>query len=136
MFPELPPQLVAALADAPLALVLLWMMTQLRRDLLARPDTPPPEPSRAEEAERAVQAVQAVQAAREELSAFKLEVARTYVPLSLIRDMDARLTQQLGRLEAKLDEVSRAATAAAAISGQALPGRGIGFGLRGKETQA
>lgn len=129
MIPEFPPQLVAALADAPLALVLLWMMTQLRRDLQARPDTPPPEPSRAEEAERAAQA------AREELSAFKLEVARTYVPLSLIRDLDARLTQQLGRLEAKLDEVSRAATAAAAISGQALPGRGIGFGLRGKETQ-
>lgn len=130
MVPELPPQLVAALADAPLALLLLWMMTQLRRELLTRPAPPPAEPHRAEEAERAVQA------ARDELSAFKLEVARTYVPLSLIRDMDARLTQQLGRLEAKLDEVSRAATAAAAISAQALPARGIGFGLRGGEPEA
>lgn len=130
MLPELPPPLVAALADAPLALLMLWMMTQLRRDLQARPETPAEAPGRAEEAARAIQA------AREELSAFKLEVARTYVPLSLIRDMDARLTQQLGRLEAKLDEVSRAATAAAAVSAQALPGRGIGFGLRGGEPEA
>jgi hypothetical protein len=130
MLPELPPQLVAALADAPLALLMLWMMAQLRRELQARPETPAEAPGRAEEAARAIQA------AREELSAFKLEVARTYVPLSLIRDMDARLTQQLGRLEAKLDEVSRAATAAAAVSAQALPGRGIGFGLRGGEPEA
>jgi hypothetical protein len=130
MLPELPPQLVAALADAPLALLMLWMMTQLRRELQARPETPAEAPGRAEEAARAIQA------AREELSAFKLEVARTDVPLSLIRDMDARLTQQLGRLEAKLDEVSRAATAAAAVSAQALPGRGIGFGLRGGEPEA
>lgn len=130
MLPELPPPLVAALADAPLALLMLWMMTQLRRELQARPETPAEAPGRAEEAARAIQA------AREELSAFKLEVARTYVPLSLIRDMDARLTQQLGRLEAKLDEVSRAATAAAAVSAQALPGRGIGFGLRGGEPEA
>jgi hypothetical protein len=130
MLPELPPTLVAALADAPLALLMLWMMTQLRRDISARPEAAPPEPSRAEEAARAIHA------AREELSAFKLEVARTYVPLSLIRDMDARLTQQLGRLEAKLDEVSRAATAAAAISAQSVPGRGIGFGLRSGETEA
>jgi hypothetical protein len=130
MLPELPPPLVAALADAPLALLMLWMMTQLRRDLQARPETPAEAPGRAEEAARAIQA------AREELSAFKLEVARTYVPLSLIRDMDARLTQQLGRLEAKLDEVSRAATAAAAVSAQTLPGRGIGFGLRGGAPEA
>ena len=130
MLPELPPQLVAALADAPLALLMLWMMTQLRRDINARPDAPPAEPRGAAEAARAIQA------ARDELSAFKLEVARTYVPLSLIRDMDARLTQQLGRLEAKLDEVSRAATAAAAVSAQALPGRGIGFGLRSAEPEA
>lgn len=130
MLPELPPPLVAALADAPLALLILWMMTQLRRDIHARPDAPHTEPRGAAEAGRAIQA------ARDELSAFKLEVARTYVPLSLIRDMDARLTQQLGRLEAKLDEVSRAATAAAAVSAQALPGRGIGFGLRSAEPEA
>jgi hypothetical protein len=125
MLPDLPPTVVAALADAPLALVLVWMMAQLRRDLHARAEAPP-----AEDAGRAAQS------ARDELSAFKLEVARTYVPLSLIRDLDARLTQQLGRLEEKLDEVSRAATAAAAVSGQALPGRGMGFGTRGAEPEA
>jgi hypothetical protein len=125
MLPDLPPPVVAALADAPLALVIVWMVAQLRRDLHTRPDAPP-----AEDAGRAAQS------ARDELSAFKLEVARTYVPLSLIRDLDARLTQQLGRLEEKLDAVSRAATAAAAISSQSLPGRGIGFATRGAEPEA
>jgi hypothetical protein len=117
MVPEIPPALVSALADAPLALVLLWMVAQLRRDVAGReaPPAPPPDSGRGAEA------------AREELAAFKLEVARTYVPLSLIRDLDARLTQQLARLEEKLDEVSRAATAAAAVSGHRISGRSIGF---------
>jgi hypothetical protein len=129
MLPDLPPSVVAALADAPLAMVLMWMVAQLRRDLNARTDAAP-------EAARPDESGRAVQAARDELSAFKLEVARTYVPLSLIRDLDARLTQQLGRFEEKLDEVSRAATAAAAISGRSLPSRGIGFGIRGEEPEA
>jgi hypothetical protein len=131
MLHDLPPSVVAALADAPLAIVLMWMVAQLRRDLHARPDSAaPPQPGGGAEAGRAVQA------ARDELSAFKLEVARTYVPLSVIRDLDARLTRQLDRFEEKLDEVSRAATAAAAISGRAGPARGIGFALRGQETDA
>jgi hypothetical protein len=54
-------------------------------------------------------------------------VARSYVPLSLIRDLDARLSLQLVRIEEKLEEVSRAATAAAAVSGQPVPARRIGF---------
>ncbi len=122
MLPELPPQLVAALADAPLALVLVWMLVNLRREIATRADpspasaSPPPD------------------TAREDLAAFKLEVARTYVPLSLIRDLDARLTQQLARFEEKLDEVSRAATAAAAITAHA-PGRSIGFAIRAEEKQ-
>jgi len=120
MPPDVPPQLVAALADAPIVLLLLWMVTQLRRDLAAKHE-PPPAPAH--------------DSAREELAAFKLEVARTYVPLSLIRDLDARLTLQLGRLEEKLDEVSRAATAAAAVSGQHVPGR-IGFKARSQATEA
>ncbi|WP_237214729.1 hypothetical protein [Falsiroseomonas oryziterrae] len=123
MPPDIPPQLVAALADAPIVLLLLWMVSQLRRELAARAEPPaPPTPP-------------AHDTAREELAAFKLEVARTYVPLSLIRDLDARLTLQLGRLEEKLDEVSRAATAAAAISGQHVPGR-IGFKARSEATEA
>lgn len=126
MLPDLPPQLVGALADAPLALVLVWMIVLLRRDLAAArgelpPVVPPPAPGRES------------RDARDELAAFKLEVARTYVPLSLIRDLDTRLTQQLGRLEEKLDEVSRAATAAAAVSGQAMPARRSGFGIRAAE---
>jgi hypothetical protein len=124
MLPDLPPPLVAALADTPLVLALLWIVMLLRRDLAARNDLPPvvraPPPC----------------SDRDDLAAFKLEVARTYVPLTLIRDLDHRLTQQLGRLEAKLDEVSRAATAAAAVSGQAMPSRSIGFGLRSQETEA
>ena len=131
MLQDLPPSVVAALADAPLAIVLMWMVAQLRRDLHARPDA-----GALPQAGGGADAGRAVQAARDELSAFKLEVARTYVPLSVIRDLDARLTRQLGRLEEKLDEVSRAATAAAAISGRPVPARGIGFALRGQEPEA
>ena len=133
MLHDLPPAVVAALAEAPLAIVLLWMVAQLRRDLHARPDaTPAPSPT----ATHSEESCRAVPAARDELSAFKLEVARTYVPLSVIRDLDARLTRQLDRFEEKLDEVSRAATAAAAVSGRPVPARGIGFALRGQETDA
>jgi hypothetical protein len=121
MLPEIPPQLLAAAADAPLALVMLWMVHALRRDLTQRADAPPAPPAAP---------------ARDELAEFKLEVARTYVPLSLIRDLDARLSLHLVRIEEKLDEVSRAATAAAAISGQAVPGRKMGFATRGEEADA
>jgi hypothetical protein len=129
MLADIPPPLVTALADAPLALVLMWMVTQLRRELADKPEPRPPAPAPSD-------AARAADAAREELAAFKLEVARTYVPLSLIRDLDARLTQQLGRLEEKLDEVNRAATTAAVISAQSVPRGGLGFGLRGAEPHA
>jgi len=125
MLPDLPPQLVAALADTPLVLVLVWMLFNLRREVAGGVEPPPAVPPPASPAD----------SAREELAAFKLEVARTYVPLSLIRDLDARLTQQLARLEEKLDEVSRAATAAAAISAQHPPGRSIGFSIRAEEPR-
>jgi hypothetical protein len=118
MIPDIPPQVLAAAADAPLALVMIWMMHMLRREIAGRPETPPAPPA---------------PPARDELTEFKLEVARTYVPLSLIRDLDSRLSLHLVRIEEKLDEVSRAATAAAAISGQALPGRKIGFSTRSSE---
>lgn len=116
MIPEIPPQLMAALADAPLAALLLWMMHMLRRELQTRPEAPPPAPLPGP--------------SRDELVDFKLEVARTYVPLSLIRDLDSRLSLQLLRIEEKLDEVSRAATAAAAISGQVVSSRKVGFSAR------
>ena len=46
-----------------------------------------------------------------------------------------RLTRQLTRFEEKLDEVNRAATAAA-ISARSVPGRGIGFAIRAGEPEA
>lgn len=123
MLPEIPPQILAAAADAPIALLILWMMHVLRRDLSQRSDREAPPAATAPPS-------------RDELAEFKLEVARTYVPLSLIRDLDSRLSLHLMRIEEKLDEVSRAATAAAAVSGQALPGRKMGFATRstGEET--
>lgn len=116
MIPEIPPQVMAALSDAPLAVLMLWMLHVLRRELQARPDAPPPPAATA--------------SSRDELTEFKLEVARTYVPLSLIRDLDSRLSLQLLRIEEKLDEVSRTATTATAIAGQPMPGRKMGFGVR------
>ena len=50
---------------------------------------------------------EAVARARDELAEFKLEVARTYVPLSLIRDVDQRLSSHLLRIEGKLEGLRR-----------------------------
>ena len=124
MLPEIPPQVLAAAADAPVMLLLIWMLHVLRRDIAQRPEFHAQAPSAP------------AAPARDELVEFKLEVARTYVPLSLIRDLDSRLSLHLMRIEEKLDEVSRAATAAAAIAGQALPGRKMGFSARSTEEKA
>ncbi|NKE46402.1 hypothetical protein HB662_16590 [Roseomonas frigidaquae] len=127
MIPEIPPQLMAALADAPLAALMLWMMHMLRRELQARPEAPPVAPT---VAPPVAFPVPHPGPSRDELVDFKLEVARTYVPLSLIRDLDSRLSLQLLRIEEKLDEVSRTATTATAIAGQAMPNCKMGFGAR------
>ena len=50
---------------------------------------------------------EAVSRARDELAEFKLEVARTYVQLSLIRDVDQRLSSHLLRIESKLEGLRR-----------------------------
>ncbi len=50
---------------------------------------------------------EAVARACDELAEFKLEVARTYVPLSLIRDMDQRVSSHLLRIEGKLEGLRR-----------------------------
>ena len=50
---------------------------------------------------------EAVSRARDELAEFKLEVARTHVPLSLIRDVDQRLSSHLLRIEGKLEGLRR-----------------------------
>lgn len=103
---DLEPQTLAAAAQAPILIVLAWMLHGLRRGLPGQgaDACEPPRPDS-----------DALSRTRDELAAFKLEVARTYVPLSLIRDVDQRLSQQLLRIEEKLDAATRAATAAAAL---------------------
>ncbi len=91
-----------SVVEIPVVAALFHMLHGLRRDLHARID-------RADERDS-----EALRRTREDLAAYKLEVARTYVPLSLVREIDRRLSQQLLRIESKIEEVSRAATAAAA----------------------
>ena len=79
--------------EAPIVAALFWMVHGLRKDLHDRID-------RTTERES-----NAVGRTRDELAEFKLEVARSYVPLSLIRDVDRRLSQHLLRIEEKLEEV-------------------------------
>lgn len=81
-------------AQAPIVGALTWLVHGIRRDLdrIDRGD---------------LRQVDGLSRTRDELAAFKLEVARTYVPLSLIRDVDRRLTEQLLRIENKLGEVRR-----------------------------
>ncbi|TCH97975.1 hypothetical protein EJV46_12225 [Roseococcus sp. SYP-B2431] len=81
-------------AQAPIVGALYWLVHGIKRDLdrIDRGD---------------LRQVDGLSRTRDELAAFKLEVARTYVPLSLIRDVDRRLTEQLIRIENKLGEVRR-----------------------------
>ena len=81
--------------EAPIVAALFYMIHGLRRDLHDRID-------HADQRES-----DAVSRTRDELAEFKLEVARAYVPLSLIRDVDRRLSQHLLRIEEKLEEVKR-----------------------------
>jgi hypothetical protein len=103
------PRWWASLAETPLLLLLAWMVYLMRREqrsvVIERPEPAerPREPD-------------ALTRTREDLAGFKLEVARTYVPLSLIRDVDQRLTQQLMRIEQKLDEAHRSATIAHTVA--------------------
>ncbi|WP_254452539.1 hypothetical protein [Roseicella sp. DB1501] len=81
--------------EAPIVVALFTMLHGLRRDLQDRIE-------RGDQRESDV-----VTRTRDDLAAFKLEVARAYVPLSLIRDVDRRLSQHLLRIEEKLEEVKR-----------------------------
>ena len=83
--------------EAPIVAALFYMIHGLRRDLHDRID-------RSDQRES-----EAVSRTRDDLAQFKLEVARTYVPLSLIRDVDRRLSQHLLRIEGKIQEFTRAA---------------------------
>ena len=81
--------------EIPIAAGLFWMINGLRQDFQSRIE-------RSDHRES-----EAVSRTRDELAEFKLEVARTYVPLSLIRDVDRRLSQHLLRIEAKIEEGTR-----------------------------
>jgi hypothetical protein len=79
--------------EAPITAALFYMLHGLRRDLHNRIDRGDQRDS------------DALARTRDDLAEFKLEVARTYVPLSLIRDVDSRLSTQLLRIESKLDDM-------------------------------
>lgn len=84
-----------AVIEVPIVAALFRMIYSLRQDFqnrIERADTRDSE---------------AVSRARDELAEFKLEVARTYVPLSLIRDVDQRLSSHLLRIEGKLEGLRR-----------------------------
>ncbi len=78
--------------EVPIVGALFWMIHGLRQDVQSRIE---------HGAERGSNALERT---RDDLASFKLEVARTYVPLSLIREVDQRLSAQLLRIEAKLDD--------------------------------
>ena len=90
-----PPWWITAV-EAPIVAALFYMLHGLRRDLQDRIE-------RSDHRESDV-----VTRTRDELAEFKLKVARAYVPLSLIRDVDRRLSQHLLRIEEKLEEVKHA----------------------------
>ena len=98
-------QWIAAAVDTPFMAVLAWMLHSLRDSIAQGPGPEPGDDGQ----HRA-----ALERTRENLTAFKLEVARTYVPLSLIREVDGRLTGHLLRIEQKLDEATRTAHSTAA----------------------
>lgn len=81
--------------EVPVVLALFRMIHGLRQDFQNRIDRGDARDS------------EAVGRARDELAEFKLEVARTYVPLSLIRDVDQRLSSHLLRIEGKLEGLRR-----------------------------
>jgi len=92
---DLPPSFVVMVIQTKLLCVLFWMLHGIRRELdhrIERGD---------------MRSTDGLSRTRDELAAFKLEVARTYVPLSLMRGVDQRITDHLLRIEAKLEEVTR-----------------------------
>lgn len=92
---DLSPALMLALVQSPVAVWLFWTLHGIRRELDRRIETGDTRNG------------DVLSRTRDDLAAFKLEVARTYVPLSLIREMDRRVTEQLARIEKKIDGVDR-----------------------------
>lgn len=77
--------------EIPILVGLFKMMWDIKKELIAR-------------IERIDQRqAETVARLREELAAFKLEVARGYVPTQMMRELDRRVSLQLVRIEEKLD---------------------------------
>lgn len=83
--------------EIPVVVALFWMIHGLRNDVQERIER-----GDARETE-------ALGRTRDAFADFRIEVARTYVPLSLIRDVDRRLSEHLLRIEQKLEQVQRTA---------------------------
>lgn len=99
--------------EVPIVAALFYMIHGLRRDLQDRID-------RSDQRESDV-----VTRTRDELAEFKLEVARAYVPLSLIRDVDRRLSQHLLRIEEKLEEMRRRSLGASRLRDRGVVGEDV-----------
>ena len=89
------PAILLAVVQSPIAVWLFWVLHGIRRELDRRIE------------HGDMRNGDGLLRTRDDLAAFKLEVARTYVPLSLIRDMDRRVTEQLARIEIKIGEAGR-----------------------------
>lgn len=80
--------------DIPLLGALFKLMWDSRKDLTAKIDAM--DHRQAESTGRL----------RDDLAAFKLDVARGYVPMQMMRETDRRLSMQLMRIEEKLDSAA------------------------------
>ncbi|KAA5605404.1 hypothetical protein F1188_10900 [Roseospira marina] len=78
--------------EVPVLGALFWLVWRNRRDT----------DDRLTETQR--RADIAIAQTKDALTAFKLEVARSYASISTLKDVEARLTAHLLRIETKLDE--------------------------------
>jgi len=77
--------------EIPLLAALFKLMWDIKRDLSAKIET------------MDLRHAESTARLRDDLAAFKLEVARGYVPMQMMRETDRRLSIQLMRIEEKLD---------------------------------
>jgi len=92
MFPESDLMVWITAVELPVFGALFWLVWRNRRDCDARLDV----------TQR--RADIGLTQMKEALAAYKLEVSRTYASISYMKDVEARLTAHLLRIETKLDE--------------------------------
>lgn len=79
--------------EIPMLAALFKLMWDIKKDLMARIE------------QMDMRHTESAARLRDDLAAFKLEVARGYVPMQMMRETDRRLSMQLMRIEEKLDLV-------------------------------